>query len=161
MITMQSWNIHRVCGQQCLQVLKCCFCGSFFPWILGRVEQVTKTLGANFVNWFVDWFVAIDLYKLRLISDKDLVPNSMGAEDVALLWLPDAVGHWHHWLMRKMTVANACKTMQVLPLELDRGSNFSNFWSVTEGFVWERLRKLRVKVLVAMHSSTSIQQWNA
>lgn len=24
------------------KVLKCCFCGNFFPWILGRVEQVTK-----------------------------------------------------------------------------------------------------------------------
>ena len=27
------------------QVLKCCFCGNFFPWMIGRVEQVTKTLG--------------------------------------------------------------------------------------------------------------------
>mmetsp|Transcript_8718 Transcript_8718/g.17926 ORF Transcript_8718/g.17926 Transcript_8718/m.17926 type:complete len:380 (-) Transcript_8718:8-1147(-) len=24
------------------KVLKCCFCGNFFPWMIGRVEQVTK-----------------------------------------------------------------------------------------------------------------------
>ena len=26
------------------EVLKCCFCGNFHPWILGRVEKVTKRL---------------------------------------------------------------------------------------------------------------------
>ena len=89
--------LHRVCGPQ---VLKCCFCGNFFPWILGRVEQVTKTLG----------LICCDSRK----GPDLLVPNSLW--DELRMWhccdclmqlgidITDWCGKW-----MKMGVANACK----------------------------------------------------